>query len=431
MTVISHFDIVDKARHIIASETDRLRNQLEKVCLDIHSHPELCYEEIFAHDTICNFLEANGFPVTRHAYGIPTCFEAEIGAGDHFIIYCAEYDALPGIGHACGHNLIALSSITAFVTAAKVANDLGLIGRIRILGTPAEEGGGGKIRLLDVGAFEGAAAALMSHPTSMGRIKEVEGLAGAAGLVTVAASKLTADFFGKSAHAGATPWQGRNALDAAVGSYVNISMLRQQIKPAERIHGVITNGGEAPNIIPEKTSMVYSVRGRTADECSDLIRRVTACFEAAATATACKVETEVPFIYKDQILNSVLCETFTHEMALLGDEFLPMAKEAVSASTDMGMYTPPEVCHRPILTALSLSLGTGNVSHVVPSFHCSYGIRSGDASNHTPGFTAAAGTPDAIDRAIRVGRGLAMLGIRVLIDGDLRQRVSMAFKKAT
>ncbi|KAF9769458.1 hypothetical protein IL306_013122 [Fusarium sp. DS 682] len=407
MTVISQLDVADKARRIIANETDRLRSQLNKVCLDIHSNPELCYEEVFAHDTICDFLENNGFTVTRHAYGIGTCFEAEIGAGEHFIIYCAEYDALPGIGHACGHNLIALSSITAFVAAAKVATDLGVVGRIRILGTPAEEGGAGKIRLLDAGAFEGAAAALMSHPTSMGRIKEVQGLAGAAGLVTVAASKLTANFFGKSAHAGATPWQGHNALDAAVSSYVNISMLRQQIKPAERIHGVITNGGEAPNIIPEKTSMVYGVRGRTADECNDLIRRVTACFEAAATATDCQVQTEVPFIYKDQILNSVLCEAFTHEMALLGDEFLPMAKEAVSASTDMG-----------------------NVSHVVPSFHCSYGIRSGDASNHAPGFTAAAGTADALDRAVRVGRGLAMLGIRVLIDNDLRQRVGIAFKKA-
>ncbi|KAF5001093.1 hypothetical protein FGRMN_1287 [Fusarium graminum] len=406
MTVVSRLDIADKARGIIANETSRLRNQLEKVCLDIHSHPELCYEEVFAHDTICEFLENNGFAVTRHAYGIPTCFEAEIGSGEHSVVYCAEYDALPSIGHACGHNLIAVSSIAAFVTAAKATAELGLSGRIRILGTPAEEGGGGKIRLLDAGAFHGSTAALMSHPTSMGRIKEVEGLAGAAGLVTVAASKLTADFSGKAAHAGATPWQGHNALDAAVGAYVNISMMRQQIKPAERIHGIITNGGVAPNIIPDKTSMEYSVRGRTAADCSHLIERVTACFKAAATATCCQVKTESPFIYKDQILNAVLCETFTSEMSLLGDHFLPMAKEAVSASTDMG-----------------------NVSHVVPSFHCSYGIHSGNASNHTAGFTAAAKTPDAIDRAIRVGRGLAILGIRVLNDAELRRGVTAEFKK--
>jgi amidohydrolase len=210
-----------------------------------------------------------------------------LARGGQPIIYCAEYDALPGIGHACGHNLIALSSITAFVTAVKAATELGLAGRVRLLGTPAEEGGGGKIKLLDAGAFEGAAAALMSHPTSMNRIKEVEGFAGAAGLVTVAASKLTADFSGRAAHAGATPWQGINALDAAVGSYGNISMLRQQIKPAERIHGVITNGGDVPNIIPEKTSMVYAVRSRTATECGDLVRRVKACSEASAIATDC------------------------------------------------------------------------------------------------------------------------------------------------
>ncbi|RGP60409.1 hypothetical protein FLONG3_10875 [Fusarium longipes] len=407
MAIISKLDLATKARNVVATETDRLRSQLETVCLDIHSHPELCYEEVFAHDTICGFLESNGFSVTRHAYGIETCFEAEIGSGEHQIVYCAEYDALPNIGHACGHNLIALSSITAFVAAAKATTELGLAGRIRILGTPAEEGGGGKIRLLEAGAFDGSAAALMSHPTSMGRIKEVEGLAGAAGLVTVAASKLTADFYGKAAHAGATPWQGINALDAAVGSYVNISMLRQQIKPAERIHGIITNGGTACNIIPEKTSMEYSVRSRTAAECSDLIRRVTDCFEAAAKATCCQVKTDSPFIYKDQILNPVLCDTFTDEMAFLGDTFLPMAKEAVSASTDMG-----------------------NVSHVVPSFHCSYGIHSGSASNHTAGFTAAAGTPDSIDRAIRVGRGLAMLGIRVLNDSELRHSVTAEFKKS-
>jgi amidohydrolase len=292
MIVPNAVDLATKARDIIANETDRLRTQLDTVCLHIHSHPELCYEETVAHETICNFLEDNGFCVTRHAYGLSTCFEAEIGTGGQPIIYCAEYDALPVIGHACGHNLIALSSITAFVTAAKAATELGLAGRIRLLGTPAEEGGGGKIKLLDTGAFEGAAAALMSHPTSMNRIKEVEGYAGASGLVTVAASKLTADFFGKAAHAGATPWQGLNALDAAVGSYVNISMLRQQIKPAERIHGVITNGGDAPNIIPEKTSMVYAVRSSTAAECSDLIKRVKTCFEASAVATNCQVKVD-------------------------------------------------------------------------------------------------------------------------------------------
>lgn len=285
-------DIAEKARASIGAETKRLQAQLERVSLDIHSHPELCYEEVFAHDTICDFLETNGFKVKRSAYGISTSFEAEIGAGGELVIYCAEYDALPGIGHACGHNLIALSSITAFVAAAKAIVDTGLVGRIRLLGTPAEEGGAGKVKLLEAGAFEGAAAALMSHPTSMGRIKEVEGYAGAAGLVTIAASKLTADFYGKAAHAGATPWQGHNALDAAVSSYVSISMLRQQIKPAERIHGVITDGGEAPNIIPEKTSMVYGVRSRTAAECNALVHRVQSCFTAAATATDCEVKAE-------------------------------------------------------------------------------------------------------------------------------------------
>ncbi|KAK6723628.1 hypothetical protein SNK04_002474 [Fusarium graminearum] len=404
-------DVIGIARQTIASETKRLQSHLEKVSLDIHSHPELCYKEVFAHDTICDFLEANGFTVTRHAYDISTCFEAEIGSGEEeqTVIYCAEYDALPGIGHACGHNLIALSSITAFVAIAKAMAETGLAGKgkVRLLGTPAEEGGSGKVRLLDAGAFKGASAALMSHPTSMGRIKEVEGYAGAAGLVTIAASMISADFYGKSAHAGATPWQGHNALDAAVGSYVNISMLRQQIKPAERIHGVITDGGKAPNIIPDKTSIVYGVRSTTAAGCKDLLRKVKCCFDAAATATDCTVKTKSPLFYADQILNPVLCEAFTEEMRYLGDEFLPIAKETVSYSTDMG-----------------------NVSHVLPSFHCSYGIHSGAASNHTPGFTAAAATPDALDRAIRVGRGLAMLGVYILHNPEFSTRMTTAFKAA-
>ncbi|RSL39422.1 hypothetical protein CEP54_016327 [Fusarium duplospermum] len=172
MIVRPQTDVPVKARNVLAKETDLLRTQLERV-LDIHSHPELCYEETLAHHTICEFLEANGFTVKRHAFDTQTCFEAEIGAGERFIVYCAEYDALPGIGHACGYNLIALSSITAFVAAAKAVTELGIAGRVRLLGTPAEEGGGGKIKLLDAGAFEGASAALISHPTSMNRIKEV------------------------------------------------------------------------------------------------------------------------------------------------------------------------------------------------------------------------------------------------------------------
>src|SRR5687767_8706124 len=148
--------LANEARLIIEHETARLQPQLEQVSLAIHANPELCYEEVFAHNTICDFLETNGFAVKRQAYGISTCLEAEIGTGERLVIYCAEYDALPGIGHACGHNLIALSSITAFVAAAKASTEGGLSGRIRLLGTPAEEGGAGKVKLLDAGAFEGA-----------------------------------------------------------------------------------------------------------------------------------------------------------------------------------------------------------------------------------------------------------------------------------
>lgn len=282
-----------KTRQLAYDEAERLRVDLEQVCLKIHSKPELCYNEVYAHDTICDFLEASGFAVTRHAYGIETSFEAEIGSGSRLVIFCAEYDALVGIGHGCGHNLIAMASLTAFVASAKATTDLGIAGRIRILGTPAEEGGGGKIKLLDAGAFSdpGLVAAIMSHP--MGDLYPDDEVAGASSPLFNAAYKTTVHFHGKPAHAAQAPWLGRNALDAAVSAYASISMMRQQIEPEDRIHGVITEGGKTPNIIPALATMVYAVRSPSAKRAKALMERLNDCFEAAAKATSCQVECEL------------------------------------------------------------------------------------------------------------------------------------------
>lgn len=270
----------------ICSAIDICREELKAVNHTIHDNPELGYKEIIAHDTITTFLEAQGFNVTRHAYGLDTAFEAELGEGGRLVIFCAEYDALPDIGHACGHNLIATASIASFVALAEVVKKTGIKGRVRILGTPAEEGGAGKVKLLEAGAFSGdVAAAIMMHPTANHSFPP--GYIALAGVKFIASLKFRVEFHGRTAHAGGEPWQGLNAVDAAVSAYTSISMLRQHIHPDERIHGVIEDGGNVPNVIPDYSRVNYYIRSPTNERAHLLLARVMACFEAAAKATGC------------------------------------------------------------------------------------------------------------------------------------------------
>lgn len=259
----------------------------------IHDNPELRYEEYQAHDNICNLLERLGYQVTRHAYGLATSFEASYGSGGRVIVFNAEYDALPGIGHACGHNLIATSSIAAFIATAEALKNSNAPGRVRLLGTPAEESGGGKIKLIKAGAYRGVDACLMAHPgpadmkkMSTSATPSVDGVSATRSL---ARKQVKVDFIGKNAHAGLNPWDGRNALDAVVASYVNISLLRQQLPPTARIHGVIRQGGNEPNIIPDSASLEYFIRDSTASSVDNLAKKVEQCFQAGAIATGCEV----------------------------------------------------------------------------------------------------------------------------------------------
>lgn len=279
---------IKTARDLVSKAIDDEVDALQTLNLEIHSHPEIAYEEHFAHETLCTFLETRGFTVRRHAYGLETSFQAEIGQGGRLVMFCAEYDALPGIGHGCGHNLIASSSLAAFIGLAKTLQTLKIAGRVRILGTPAEEGGGGKVKLINAGAFnDDIAAAIMSHPTSSHAFEK--GCHGLAGFKTIASHKLRVEYHGRGAHASGDPWDGINALDAAVAAYNNISMLRQQIKTDERVHGIIESGGEAPNVIPHYTRMNWNIRSPTSPRADALMARARACFEAAGTATGCKV----------------------------------------------------------------------------------------------------------------------------------------------
>lgn len=280
-----------QARDIISSHLDNLSSTLHShINKPLHDHPETAFKEVFAHDTISAFLESQGFTVQRRTYGLDTSLEACIGQQGRQVVFCAEYDALPEIGHACGHNLIATASIAAFLAAAKALKELQIPGRLRLLGTPAEEGFGGKAILVDAGAFDppqDIAAAIMAHPMSSSSIGGDTSVAGLAGFKTCASHKFKVEFHGKTAHAAAEPWNGINAMDAAVSAYYNASLMRQQIRPDERIHHIIEVGGTVQNVIPDYTRMSWNVRAPTMARADALLKRVKACIEAGAAASGC------------------------------------------------------------------------------------------------------------------------------------------------
>ncbi|KAF4944503.1 hypothetical protein FSARC_14657 [Fusarium sarcochroum] len=399
---------IDRASEVIASTLNSLNSAFREVNLSVHSHPETAYQEVFAHKTLTDFLEQHGFEVKRHAWGLDTAFEATFGSGGRQVVFCAEYDALPGIGHGCGHNLIATSSLAAFVSAAHALRQLKLPGRVRILGTPAEEGGGGKIKLLKAGAFdppEDISAAIMAHPSGSVPSKDGRLYDGIAGTKTIASYKTRVTFKGRTSHAGVEPWNGVNALDAAVAAYVNVSMLRQQIRPDGRVHGVFEVGGTVPNVIPEYTRMNWSVRSPTTSGCEALVERVKTCFEAGAASAGCDMEYDTSPTYENLRVNTTLCTTYVGEMAKLGLKI--KQEEWVPASTDMG-----------------------NISYYVPSFHGGFAIpTTPDVSVHNPKFTACAATEDAHKAALNSARGLAMMAVRVLLDDDLSREARSDFEQ--
>lgn len=360
-----------------------------------------------AHDTLVRALQnVDGVRVTAKAYNIATSFEAEYGSGGRVLTYNAEYDALPGIGHACGHNLIATTSLGAFLATVEALKHSGRSGRVRILGTPAEESIGGKIKLIEAGAFKDVGACLMMHPTSQSVWPD--DVLGDAFDRTMAITGFKVTFRGKPAHAALAPWNGLNALDAAVAGYNNISLLRQQIRPDERIHGIIADGGKAANIIPEHTVLEYGVRAPTLARAQALSKRAHACFKGAAEATGCDVEIEILGSYADMRANLPICGAFQEAMHSMGHEMLnEVDREITPASTDQG-----------------------NVSYECPSWHGVYGIPSDGAFPHTAGFAKGAGSEKSFDRAMLSTAGMALTGYRFLTDDVFAGNVQEYFVKA-
>ena len=383
-----------KARAITDIEKHSL--ELSKVSDQIWSNPELCFTEFKAHALLAEFLENKGFHVDRSYLGIQTAFRASFGdsnTGPNICVIC-EYDALPEIGHACGHNLIAEAGLAAALGIKAALEAQGAPkGTLIVMGTPAEEGEGGKIKLIERNAFDTIDIAMMVHPTPYNMVK----------FTCLALKQIQVNFHGKAAHAAAFPWDGVNALDAAVIAYNNISLLRQQMKSTWRVHGIIANGGSKPNIIPELTKMDYYIRAPTKAELEELYTKVMACFDAAAKATGCTLEVPEDFpLYENVLTNPVMSDLYEANSTTLGIKFTETTIPC--GSTDMG-----------------------NVSHVVPSIHPFYSVGDTSQVNHTREFTAVCNTPAAHNNTLTAAKALAMTAIDVLCTPGLLEQIKEAF----
>jgi len=380
----------------LAAEVDKRAGVLIDASHQIHEHPELCYEEHFAHDLLTGLLEAEKLDVERHAFDLDTAFIARAGTGDGpTIAVLCEYDALPGIGHACGHNIIGTAGLGAGVALAALADELG--GRVVILGTPAEEGGGGKELLAQRGAFEGIDAAMMVHPAGVDLAR----------MSVIAIHQMKVRYHGAAAHAAAFPHKGRNALDAAVLGYMNVAALRQHIKSNERIHGIFTHAGDKPNIVPSFAAAEWYVRSPTLKSLEKLKPRVVACLEAGAQAAGCEIEIEWQDpAYADMVDNRTMLDLYTANAAATGRTLIDpsVGVEQVVGSTDMG-----------------------NVSYVVPSIHPMIKVAPAHLSIHTPEFAEYTASADGDQAVIDGAKAMAMTVADLWLQPDLLAQAKAEF----
>jgi amidohydrolase len=378
---------VDEVKVRLCDEVDKREAALLEVSHQIHEHPELGWEERFAHDLITSVLDDEGLAPRRGAYELPTAFEARAGNEGPLVAVLCEYDALPGVGHACGHNIIAAAGLGAALAAATMAKELG--GQVMVLGTPAEEGGGGKIRLAENGAFDGVDVAMMVHPAG----------ADLCTMDAIAVQQIWVEYIGRAAHAAAFPHKGRNALDAAVLGYMNVAALRQHIRSDERIHGIFTDAGDKPNIVPKFAAAQWYVRAANLERLEPLKERVFACLQAGADAAGCEMSYEwKAAAYADLLDNDTLIDLYRNNADRLGREVLdPREREVrVVGSTDMG-----------------------NVSYLVPSIHPMIAVSPPHISIHTPEFADFARS-EAGDLAVLDGaKAMAMTIADLWMQPDL------------
>jgi amidohydrolase len=385
---------LDEAKSAARAAVTAARDDLIDISLDIHAHPELALQETRASALLSERLEARGFAVERNAFGLETAFRARWGEGPVTIAYLSEYDALPEIGHACGHNLIA---------TAGLGGALGLKGAVSpdavtllVLGTPAEEDIGGKAIMIERGAFEGVDAALMAHPAPF----DID----APPMYGVESCEVT--YTGRAAHASVAPETGINALDALVTAYQAVAQLRQHMRRDARVAGIITYGGSAHNVVPDRAEGRFEVRALRPAYLADLKSRVIRCFEAGAQASGASLEVKwSKFVYEPMNNSAAIAAAYKANALALGRKFLEIPVDS-TGSTDMG-----------------------NVSWVVPSIHPTFAIGA-MALNHTPGFAQISATDAAHESMLQVAQALAMTGVDLVLDPDLLARAQADFRGA-
>nr|WP_227985413.1 M20 family metallopeptidase [Nocardia spumae] len=357
----------------------------------IHAEPELAFAEFRSvHETLIP-LRARGFQIEAPVADLDTAFVATYGSGELVVGICAEYDALPEIGHACGHNIIAASAVGAALALAEVADRCGIT--VKVFGTPAEESGGGKVLMLERGVFDGLAMAMMVHPGPLDIV----------GARSLALADLSVRFHGREAHASAAPEYGRNAGDAATVAQVALGLLRQHLRPGQQLHGIVESGGVAPNIVPGFAELLYYLRADDSASLDDLLQRASACFEAGALATGCTHEIRaLAPTYTELTPDAALLCAYREQIIGMGR--LPLAPELEAArplgSTDMG-----------------------NVTNVIPGIHPVIGIDANGAVTHQREFAAAAVTPSADLAVIDGARALARTAIQIAGDELHRDRL--------
>jgi amidohydrolase len=386
---------IDALKADACAEVDRLASRLIEVSHDLHAHPELNYQERYAHDRLCAELEQSGLSPTRHAFGVDTAFRADAGAGGYRVAVLLEYDALPEIGHACGHNIIAAAGLGAGLALAALTGRGA--GSVAILGTPAEEGGGGKILMARNGAFDDVDAAMMVHPADADLIR----------IDAIAVQQVEASYNGVAAHAAAAPQEGRNALDAAVLGYLNVAALRQHIAGHERLHGIFTAAGDKPSIVPKHAATHWFVRSGTIASLQPLKARVSACLEAGALASGCSCTLLwEDHTYSDMRDNGPMVEAYCANAERLGRQVrdpLQVGRRVVG-STDMG-----------------------NVSYLVPSIHPMIKVAPDGVPIHTTDFARWAASAEGDLAVLDGAKILAMTAIDLWKDPELRRRTAEAF----
>lgn len=396
------FCMLDAIKKHIQKTVREIEQEIWEAALFIHEHPELADQEFLAVKTLTELLERHGFTVEKGLAGRETAFRAIYplnGKTSPTIAYLAEYDALPEIGHGCGHNLIGTMSAGAGIALSKIQD--GLEGRIVVLGCPAEEGGGGKISLVKHGVFHDIDAALMIHPGG----KDVKRK------WNLAAFPVIVEFRGKPAHAAAKPFEGINALDAMIQLFNNIALLRQQLTDDVRIHGIITHGGTASNIIPDYTRAEFLVRASELNRAYDVLEKFKYCVKGAAIATGASEEIHVDLEngYEPLMTNDALMELYAENMRLLGVDVEEQSLSDLGGSSDIG-----------------------NVSQVVPAIHPTGRIMPPGQENipgHSYEFALAAKSEPAKQGMLNGIQALAMCGVDLLGNADILHAVKQEFQR--